>query len=143
MFYCLSAAWSVALAAALSRRPSCRRCCLCCCLCSRSRPHTVCCGPAEGAQAADGSAGAAGLQCTPSQRRLRRTLLLGDRRRNRFIFPAFHAGLWTTCVENIFTDARGEGSGGIRGHLRPLLLHFMFGSDLLVCTYNDFISNVS
>ncbi|XP_043084331.1 germ cell-specific gene 1 protein-like [Puntigrus tetrazona] len=35
---------------------------------------------------------------------------------DRFIFPSFHAGLWTTCEENIFTDAWGEGSG-VRGHV--------------------------
>lgn len=27
---------------------------------------------------------------------------------DRFIFPTFHAGLWTTCEENIYTDAWGE-----------------------------------
>ncbi|XP_051988763.1 germ cell-specific gene 1-like protein [Xyrauchen texanus] len=27
---------------------------------------------------------------------------------DRFIFPTFHAGLWTTCAENIYTDAWEE-----------------------------------
>ncbi|KAL0199514.1 hypothetical protein M9458_008054, partial [Cirrhinus mrigala] len=37
---------------------------------------------------------------------------------DRFIFPSFHAGLWTTCEENIYTDAWGESS---RGHSAILL----------------------
>ncbi len=75
------------------------------------KPAVLCGAPAPG---------------TPVNRRLRRILLLGDRRRPLQSSPPSTPGLWTTCVENIFTDARGEGSGGIRGHLRPLLLHFMF-----------------
>ncbi len=94
------------------------------------------CGASEGAQAACSAAAPAPVHS--GQRRLRRILLLGDRRRPLHL-PAFHAGLWTTCVENIFTDARGEGSGGIRGHLRPLFCFTscLFGS---ACLYiNDLL----
>ncbi|XP_016300398.1 germ cell-specific gene 1-like protein [Sinocyclocheilus anshuiensis] len=55
--------------------------------------------------------------CSPS-RRLRCTPVHGvsdgsfswETGDDRFIFPSFHAGLWTTCEENIFTDASGESS---------------------------------
>ncbi|XP_059415177.1 germ cell-specific gene 1-like protein [Carassius carassius] len=53
--------------------------------------------------------------CSPS-RRLRCTPVHGvsdgsfswETGDDRFIFPSFHAGLWTTCEENIFTDASEE-----------------------------------
>ncbi|KTG02342.1 hypothetical protein cypCar_00022453, partial [Cyprinus carpio] len=57
--------------------------------------------------------------CSPS-RRLRCTPVHGvsdgsfswETGDDRFIFPSFHAGLWTTCEENIFTDALGQRSRG-------------------------------
>ncbi|XP_077061863.1 germ cell-specific gene 1-like protein [Siphateles boraxobius] len=53
--------------------------------------------------------------CSPA-RRLRCTPVTGvtdgsfswETGDDRFIFPSFHAGLWTTCEENIFTDAWEE-----------------------------------
>ena len=34
---------------------------------------------------------------------------------DRFVFPAFHAGMWMSCEENIYTDAWGETLGGENG----------------------------
>lgn len=36
---------------------------------------------------------------------------------DRFVFPAFHAGMWMSCEEDIYTDAWGETLGDENGWL--------------------------
>uniref|UniRef100_A0A4W5PJK1 Germ cell associated 1 n=1 Tax=Hucho hucho TaxID=62062 RepID=A0A4W5PJK1_9TELE len=46
---------------------------------------------------------------------------------DRFVFPAFHAGMWMSCEENIYTDAWGETLGGEHGCCSVIVLSLPAG----------------